>query len=196
MARGQGEVCPQGAARVMRCQGFSACEVCNVADPSLIPGSGRSPGEGHGNPLLYSCLRNPVGRGAWRAAVHGVPVTHGFVTKPHETTTCSQSRVGHQRNRGAREALNSRAEGTACWLLWELGRGEGAVEGERRGRKSLACFLQGQTLPAQRDVLFQLLLRAELQGAVLNIQEAPGSASAKNKYHSISFKQSQVTVSS
>ena len=38
----------------------------------LIPGSGRSPGAGNGNPLQYSCLENPIDRGAWRAAVHGV----------------------------------------------------------------------------------------------------------------------------
>ena len=44
----------------------------NVGDLSLIPGSGRSPGEGNGNPLQYSCLGNPMGRGAWQAAVHGV----------------------------------------------------------------------------------------------------------------------------
>ena len=35
---------------------------CNVGDPGLIPGSGRSPGEGNGNPLLYSCLENPMDR--------------------------------------------------------------------------------------------------------------------------------------
>ena len=38
----------------------------------LTPESGRSPGEGHGNPLQYSCLENPMDRGAWRAAVRGV----------------------------------------------------------------------------------------------------------------------------
>ena len=38
----------------------------------LIPGSGRSPGEGNGNPLQYSCLKNPIGRGAWKTTVHGV----------------------------------------------------------------------------------------------------------------------------
>ena len=38
----------------------------------LIPGLGRSPGGGHGNPLQHSCLENPMDRGAWRAAVHGV----------------------------------------------------------------------------------------------------------------------------
>ena len=39
---------------------------------SSIPGSGRSPGGGNGNPLQYSCLENPMDRGAWKAAVHGV----------------------------------------------------------------------------------------------------------------------------
>ena len=37
-----------------------------------VPGSGRSPGGGHGNPLQYSCLENLMDRGAWRATVHGV----------------------------------------------------------------------------------------------------------------------------
>ena len=45
---------------------------CNAGDLGLIPGSGRSPGEGNGNPLQYSCLGNPMDRGAWRATVHGV----------------------------------------------------------------------------------------------------------------------------
>ena len=39
--------------------------VYNVGDPGLIPGSGRSPGEGNGNPLQYSCLENPMDGGAW-----------------------------------------------------------------------------------------------------------------------------------
>ena len=41
-------------------------------DPGSIPGSGRSPGEGNGPPLQYSCLVNPMDGGAWRATVHGV----------------------------------------------------------------------------------------------------------------------------
>ena len=44
----------------------------NAGDPGLIPGSGRSPGEGNGNPLQYSCLENPMEEGAWWATVHGV----------------------------------------------------------------------------------------------------------------------------
>ena len=45
---------------------------CNVADPSSIPGLGRSPGEEYGNPLWYSCLENPMDRGAWWATVHRI----------------------------------------------------------------------------------------------------------------------------
>ena len=44
----------------------------NVGDLGSIPGSGRSPGEGNGNPLQYSCLENPMDGGAWWATVHGV----------------------------------------------------------------------------------------------------------------------------
>ena len=43
-----------------------------VRDGGSIPGWGRSPGVGHGNPLQYSCLENPMDRGAWQATVHGV----------------------------------------------------------------------------------------------------------------------------
>ena len=45
---------------------------CSAGDPGSIPGSGRSPGEGNGNPLLYSCLENPLERGAWLATVQVV----------------------------------------------------------------------------------------------------------------------------
>ena len=45
----------------------------NAGDMVLIPRSGRSPGEGNGNPLQYSCLGNPMDRGAWQATVGGVP---------------------------------------------------------------------------------------------------------------------------
>ena len=45
---------------------------CNEGDSGLIPGSGRSPGRGNGNPLQYSSLGNSMHRGAWQAAVHGV----------------------------------------------------------------------------------------------------------------------------
>ena len=47
----------------------------NAGDPDLIPGLGRSPAEGNGNPLQYSYLENPMDRGTWWATVHGVPKT-------------------------------------------------------------------------------------------------------------------------
>ena len=59
---------------------------CNAGDPGSIPGSGRSPGEGNGNPLQYSCLENSMDRGAWWATVHGVArVRHNLAKKlpPH-----------------------------------------------------------------------------------------------------------------
>ena len=52
---------------------------CNAGDLDWIPGSGRSPGGGHGKPLQYSCLENSMNRGAWQATVHGV--RHNGVTK-------------------------------------------------------------------------------------------------------------------
>ena len=56
---------------------------CNTGGAGSIPGSGRSPGEGNGNPLQYSYLENPMHRGAWQATVQGVArVRHDLATKP------------------------------------------------------------------------------------------------------------------
>ena len=55
---------------------------CNAGDTVLIPGSGRSLGEGNSNPFQDSCLENPMDRGAWEAPVHGVArVGHDLATK-------------------------------------------------------------------------------------------------------------------
>ena len=50
----------------------SACNAEDSGDAGLIPGSGRSSGGGHGNPLQYSCLENPMDRGAWQATVYSI----------------------------------------------------------------------------------------------------------------------------
>ena len=56
---------------------------CSAGDLGLIPRLRRSPGEGNGSPFQYSCLENPMDRGAWQATVHGVAgVGHGIQTKP------------------------------------------------------------------------------------------------------------------
>ena len=54
------------------CSSVGKESACNAGDLHSIPGSGRSPGEGNGNPLEYSCLENPVNRGAWQVTVHRV----------------------------------------------------------------------------------------------------------------------------
>ena len=51
---------------------LSKGSVCSAGDPGLISGSGRSPGEGTGYPLQYSCLETSMDRGAWQVPVHGV----------------------------------------------------------------------------------------------------------------------------
>ena len=73
---------------------------CNAGDAGLIPGSGRSPREGNGNPLQYSCLENPMNRGAWWDIVHGV-------SKESDTT----------------EQLNKLLEAIICGVLHSLLRG-------------------------------------------------------------------------
>ena len=59
----------------MKFPGDSDCKesACNAGDLGLILGLGRFPGKGNGNPLPYSCLKNPMDIGAWQATVHGVP---------------------------------------------------------------------------------------------------------------------------
>ena len=54
---------------------------CNAGDPGSVLGSGRSPGEGNGNPLQYSCLENSKDGGAWWATVHGVPESQTQLSK-------------------------------------------------------------------------------------------------------------------
>ena len=59
---------------LMGCPGGSDSKksACSAEVLGPIPGSERSPGEGSGNPLQYSCLENPMDRGAWQATIHGV----------------------------------------------------------------------------------------------------------------------------
>ena len=58
----------------------------DARDLALIPGSGRSPGGGHGNPFQYSCLENPMDKGAWRARVHRVTKSWTRLKRQHTHT--------------------------------------------------------------------------------------------------------------
>ena len=69
-----------GYYKILNIVGFSGGSVvknppANAGDMGSIPGSGRSPGEGNGKPLQYSCLKNSMDRGAWQATVHGVTMS-------------------------------------------------------------------------------------------------------------------------
>ena len=74
---------------------------CDVGDLGSIPGSGRSPGEGNGKPLQYSCLENPMGGGAWQAVVHGVTrVVYDFAAKPTTTSDKVSDTLEYQLTEG------------------------------------------------------------------------------------------------
>ena len=66
----------------------SACNAGATGDTGSIPGSGRSPGGGHGHPLQYSCLENPMDRAAWWATVHGVAKTWTRLKRLSTHTFC------------------------------------------------------------------------------------------------------------
>ena len=66
---------------------------CNAGDPGSIPGLGRYPGEGNGNPLQYSCLENSMDRGAWWATVHGVAKSQTQLSDLHFSLQASSSSV-------------------------------------------------------------------------------------------------------
>ena len=59
---------------------------CSVGDPDSIPGLGKSHGEGNGNPLQYSCLENPMDRGAWQTIAHGVAKSPSLLSDQVNTT--------------------------------------------------------------------------------------------------------------
>ena len=67
----------------------------DVRDPGLIPGLGRSPGEGNGNPLQYSCLENPMDRGAWRATIHRIAKGLTQLKRLSMHAHIRSQRVGH-----------------------------------------------------------------------------------------------------
>ena len=86
---------------------------CNVGDLGSIPGLGRSPGEGNGNPLQYSCLENPMDRGAWWATVHGVAKSRIWLsdfTSLHSTWNVHFFLVG--------QYLLYMTLYVICWLFW------------------------------------------------------------------------------
>ena len=84
----------------------NAGDAGDAGDSGSIPGLGRSPGGGHGNPLQYSCLRNLMVRGAWQATVHGV--TPDLDMTEHTVILSNMDSPEHKMSRKeARENLNT-----------------------------------------------------------------------------------------
>ena len=105
---------------------------CNAGDMGSFSGSGRSHGEGNGNPLQYSCLKNPMDRGVWRATVHRVQrVRHDWVTEQAHTMTGSwntmrlqviRTRPGgwHKELKQGISQVSGRSEGIQLHRFWNL----------------------------------------------------------------------------
>ena len=90
----------------------STCNAGDTGDMGLIPGSGRSPGEGHGNPLQYSCLENPMDRGAWWARVHGVTKIQTWLSDLAHTRALQDGECG------PRERAGGGASGPSPLWFW------------------------------------------------------------------------------
>ena len=92
-------------------------KVGDVTDAGLIPGSGRSPGEGHGNPFLYSWLENPMNRGAWGAAVHRVAKSQTWLKKLSMHTEDIWYAFILGRQLGMAVGGNLKFDGLVFWIL-------------------------------------------------------------------------------
>ena len=68
----------------------SVCNIGDTGDAGSIPGLRRSPGEGNGNPLHYSCLKNPMDRGVWQTSVQGVTKSQTQLSMHAQATTTSK----------------------------------------------------------------------------------------------------------
>ena len=97
---------------------------CNAGDPGLISGWGRSPGEGNGNPLQYSCLENSMDGGAWEATVHGVAKSGTRLSDFTFTFSCLSLKAFHGSQVPLRQCPNSR---TWCTGFTIFGSGQKAL---------------------------------------------------------------------
>ena len=91
----------------------STCNAGDTGDVGLIPGSGRSPAEGNGNPLQYSSLGNPRDRGAWRATVHRVAKSWTWLSDWH-----TPHMLGHRLSLGMLDPPHSMGEGFSDVFRW------------------------------------------------------------------------------
>ena len=97
------------------CSSVGKESACNAGDLGLIPGLGRSPGEGNGNPFQYPCLENPIDRGAWWAIVHGVTKSRTWLVEKCSSTVQRLAYRGWHRVKRQEELLTGGERGDQRW---------------------------------------------------------------------------------
>ena len=152
----------------------------DAGDPGLIPGSGRSPGGGHDNPLQYSCLENPMNRGTWWATVHGVSKGSDTTKVTKRTHTHAHTHTHTRKQKNSDEHFGQPnifffrlfslmwSESESCSVMSESLRSQGLYSpwnslGQNTGVGSLSLLqgifpTQGSNpgLPHCRQILYQL----------------------------------------
>ena len=128
----------------------------NTQDAGSIPGLGRFPGEGNGYPLQYSCLGNPMDRGAWQSTVHGVArARHACTSKRVHTINAPQSvwilPTTEQRNANKKESPQRFTWTKHWWALWHalLSLSSEGSQRENRMRSAISCQLLSFHLETQ-----------------------------------------------
>ena len=118
-----------------------------MGDLGSVPGWGRSSREGHGNPLQYSCLENPMDRGAWRAAVYGVAKRWSWLNKHHRVPTGCQWRTAPHSHSPSSD--NRRRPWRAWSLLVEKYLSEKATGDICLQKHDSCCTHLGVTVPSR-----------------------------------------------
>ena len=148
----------------------------------LIPGLGRSPGGGHGNPLQYPCLENPMDRGAWLATIHSVAKS-GTRLKQLSTHTWGRARRGVSRTWSPGESLrthpsrqNTKGQVLStqphhCLLHWRVGSLPLAPPGKRERGDDWGCVVaQGNSQDPRRGQERPATVRLHLLYSELQIR--------------------------
>ena len=128
----------------------------NAGDEGLIPGLGRSSGEGNGDPLQYSCLGNPTDRGTWRAAVQGVTKSCTWLTNSTHTHTHNEFRQKciSMKQTLSQVALKSVCPGLMSGSLSKLWKSHWLHQYSIMQNPSGFCFLDLSLSPAHYSVTF------------------------------------------
>ena len=127
----------------------------NAGDPGSIPGSGRSPGEGNGNPLQYSCLENPMDRRAWLARVHRIAKSR---TRLSDFTHSMEKQTNRHREQ-------------------TYGHGERRGEGEMYGESNTETYITVCKIDSQQE--FALWLRKLKKGLCISLEGWDGAGDGR-----------------